>query len=318
MGKRKDNKMKENEISKPARVRDEKDKARAKLRKFKDNEIRLERDVFFIPGWTDQACICWTEPYTEAGEDRSPNWEYTIKDWEYIVENPENMHYLQLVEDNNAIEVIRNKKGKIRKVEFESDPTYNYTNFFQFAELVKSKIREVIKKTGTKEFDLIGHSMGGLDAIAAVAIDPESDKDEKDLIKEFIKTKPLEGVGLLITVATPYKGSSPAHLAKHSKLDEIFRPKWTKGIREQCNNMAFDSEFIKIINQPVVRERLLKKSRIAVHTFSGGNDRAVRPDHARIEGAENHKPFELVSHSQRMGITQDPRLHLKVLELLKG
>lgn len=129
---------------------------------------------------------------------------------------------------------------------------------------------------------------------------------------------PLEGLGLLITVATPYKGSVPADLVKHTKIDEIFRPEWSDGIRKQCENMAFDSECIKIINQKEIRERLLKKARIAVHTFSGGNGRAVRPQDAFIEGAQNHEPFGLVMHSQRMGITQDPRMHWELFDLLRS
>jgi hypothetical protein len=293
-------------------------KAHNELRKFKNNKIKLKRDVFLVPGWTDQACLCWTEPYTESGIDRTPGWEYTVKDWGYIFENPEKMHYLQLVEDDNAIQIVKNKKGKTRKVKFESDPTCNYTNFFQFAELVKSKIRGIVNKTGIKEFDLIGHSMGGLDVIAAVTIDPGSDKDEDGLIKEFIKSKPLEGVGLLITVATPYKGSFPAHMVKHSKLDEIFRPKWTKGMREQCNNMAYDSPFVKIVNSDQIRERLLKAVTIGVHTFASDNDRAVAYKNAQIKGGNNHPPVTLAQHSQRMGITQNHTVQLELFTLLRG
>lgn len=300
----------------PTELSLKKTEARLNLRRFKDDKIKLKRDVFFVPGWTDQACICWTEPYTEAGIDRRKGWEYTIKDWEYIVENPEKMHYLQLVENDGAIQIIRNKKGKIKKVEFSSDPTYNYTNFFQFAELIKSKIRNEIGRSNINEYDLVGHSMGGLDIIAATVLD--SDMDNYPEIRDFIKTKPLDGVGLLITVATPYKGSFPADLVKHTKIDEIFKPEWTDDIRKQCENMAFDSEFIKIINQPVIRKRLLKNARITVHTFSGGDDRAVNPEYALIEDAENHKPFNLVSHSQRMGITQDPRVILAIINLLLG
>jgi hypothetical protein len=248
----------------------------------------------------------------ESGVDRRKGWEYTVKDWEYILENPERMHYLQLVENDNSINITRNKEGKIKKVEFNSDPTYSYTNFFQFAERVKNKIRA----TGVNEFDLVGHSMGGLDIISAVA--PDNKLDAFQQVKDFIKTDPLEGVGLLITVATPYKGSSPADLVKNTKIDEWFRPEWSEGIRKQCENMAHDSEFINIINQKEIRERLLKKAKIGVHTFSGRNDRAVSPEDAFIEGAQNHEPFELGMHSQRMGITQDPRMHLWLFNLLKG
>jgi len=293
----------------PTELSLKKTEARNKLRKFK---IRLKRDVFFVPGWTDQACVCWTEPYMESGIDRRAGWEYTVKDWEYILENPEKMHYLQLVENDNSISITRNREGKIKKVEFKSDPTYNYTNFFQFAELIKSKIRA----SGAKEFDLVGHSMGGLDSISAVALDRKLDDHQE--VRDFIETDPLEGLGLLITVATPYKGSTPADLVKNTKIDEWFRPEWSDGIRKQCENMAHDSKFISIINQKDIRERLLEKAKIGVYTFSGEKDGAVTSEDAFIAGAHNHEPFELILHSQRMGITQDPRTHFELFTLLKG
>ena len=296
----------------PSELSLKKTEARSKLRKFAKSKIKLNRDVFFVPGWTDQGCICWTEPYMESGVDRRAGWEYTVKDWEYVLENPERMHYLQLVENDNSINIIRNNQGKIKKVEFETDASHDYVAFFQFAELIKAKIRA----TGVKEFDLVGHSMGGLDIISVVALDNKLDTFQE--VKNFIKTDPLEGLSLLITVATPYKGSVPADLVKNTKIDECFRPEWPIGIRKQCENMAHDSEFIKIINQKEVRDRLLKKAKIGVHTFSGGNDRAVCPEDAFIDGAQNHEPFELVSHSQRMGITQDPRMHFWLFDLLKG
>lgn len=285
-----------------------KTECRNKLRQLK---IKLKRDIFFVAGWTDQACLSWTEPYMESGVDRRMGWEYTVKDWEHIVENPEKMHYLKLVENVNAINIVKNKDGKIKKVEFKSDPSYYYTNFFQFAELIKSKIRA----TGVKEFDLVGHSMGGLDIISASVLDRKLDDYQE--VKDFIKTDPLEGLGLLITVATPYKGSAPADLVKNTKIDEWFKKEWPDGIRDQCNNLARASEFIRIINQKDIRERLLKKAKIGVHTFSGGNDDAVSPDDAFIDGAQNYKPFFLARHSGRMAITQDHRMHLELFKLLK-
>ena len=299
----------------PTQLSLKKIEARKRLRVFKNNKIRLQRDIFFVPGWADQACTCWIEPYTEAGKNRLSYWEYTVKDWEYIVENPEKMHYIQMIKNRNAIHVKRDYRGKIKKIDFKTDPSYNYTNFFQFAELLKSKIRNGIQKHGIKEIDLIGHSMGGLDIISAVALDPDLDKYPE--VKRFIKTKPLKNVGFVITVATPYKGSVPADIVKHTDLDEIFRPKWSEGIRKQCKNMAFDSNFIEIINQNNIRNRFLKVVKKGVYAFSGGDDLAVRPKDARIKGAANHNPFKLARHSQRMGITQDPRLHLALFKLLK-
>lgn len=294
----------------PTELSQIKTKARLELRKFANKRIKLKRDVFFVPGWTDEGCMCWTEPYTEGGIDRRQGWEYTVKDWEYIIENPEKMHYLKLVDNEDTIQIIRNKKGKVQKVEFKTDSTENYANFFQFAELIKRKIQS----TGAREFDLIGHSMGGLDIISAAVLDAEQDNYPE--VKEFITTKPLSGIGLLITVSTPYKGSDPATLAKRTKLDEIFCKSWSPGVRQQCNNMAFDSKFIEIINKSDIRKRLLNRVSIGVHTFGSRNDRAVAYEYTQIEGATNHSEIVLAQHSQRMGITQDPRVHLELFNLL--
>ena len=244
----------------------------------------------------------------ESGVDKRMGWEYTVKDWEYIFENPEKLHYLRLMENDQAINITRDNQGKIKNITFDSDSTYDYTNFFQFAELIKTKIRA----TGVNEVDLVGHSMGGLDIISAVALDREDDYPE---VKGFIKTDPLNGVGLVVTVATPYKGSGPANLVKYTPLDEIFRSEWSDGVRKQCENMAYDSAFIKIINQNEIRTKLLKNAKIGVYTFSGKNDGAVTSQDAFIEDTNNHAPFELVMHSQRMGITQDPRLHFALFSL---
>lgn len=292
-----------------------KTEARKELREFGDKKITLEMDIFFVPGWTDEGCVCWTEPCIEPGEDKLAGLEYTVRDWEYIIENPQRMHYIRLVRKEKSINIIRDRKGKIKKVEFKSDPSYNYTNFFQFAELIKSKIRETMKKSNAAGIDLVGHSMGGLDIIAAITLEPDDDYPE---VKKFIRTEPLDNVGLVITAATPYKGTLPSDIVKHSRLDEILRPKWSQGTREQCENMAFDSQFIKIINWREIREKLLEKAKKGVHTFSGTNDAAVKPEYAFIDGAENHEPFRLAAHSQRMGITQDPRFHLELFTLLKG
>ena len=39
---------------------EQKNDAIAQLNKFKNNKITLERPVFFVPGWTDESCQCWT------------------------------------------------------------------------------------------------------------------------------------------------------------------------------------------------------------------------------------------------------------------
>lgn len=297
----------------PVELSGKRSEARDKLKTFVQKKIRLNRHVFFIPGWTDQSNVCWTYPYTETGRNRRPGWEYTVKDWDYIFENPEMMHFLKLVMEDKNLVVEWSRSGKVKTLHFDNDPSFGFTNFFQFAELVKYKIREITNNESIP-FDLVGHSMGGLDAIAATVLD--ASKDNYPEVGGFIKTPPLEKVGLLVTVATPYKGSEASNLVKYTRIDELFKKEWSDGFRKQCEAMATDSPFIRIINQPDIKERLLKKVRIGVHTFSSRNDGAVGPGFAHIDGAENHAYLELDCHSSRMGITQDPRLHYQLFSLL--
>lgn len=294
-----------------------KTEARNQLRKMAP--LRLKRPVFLVSGWTDQACLCWTEPYTEGGGARRLGWEYTIQDWAGKIVDPADhgkVVFIKNVEDENNLQIKRfisgPRKGKIRAATWGGDATGKYENFFQFSELLKSKIRA----TGSGEYDLIGHSMGGLDIIAAVLLDRQVDQEPE--VQRFIKTPPLEGTHHIITVSTPFRGSPAAGLVKNTRVDEIFMPNWSQGIRKQSEAMAPDSSFIKIITHSERQRRLIPKVSGSVHTFGSQNDRAV-PDSCRmIDGANNHlaADFGLAQHSQRMGIPQDPRTALGIFRIL--
>ncbi len=294
-----------------------KTEARNQLRKMVP--LRLKRPVFLVPGWTDQACFCWTEPYTEGGVARRPGWEYTIQDWVEKIVDPadhDKVVFIKNVEDEKNLQVKRftsgPRKGKVRTAAWIGDATGEYENFFQFSELLKSKIRAA----GAGEYDLIGHSMGGLDIISAVVLERQLDQEPE--VQRFIKTPPLEGTHHIITVSTPFRGSPGAGLIKNTQLDEIFMPNWSQGIRKQGEAMAPDSSFIKIITHAERQRRLIQKVSGSVHTFGSQNDRAVPDSHRMIDGANNHPAgsFELAQHSQRMGIPQDPRIALEIFRIL--
>ncbi len=301
----------------PTNISLRKTEAREQLRKLAP--LHLNRPVFFVPGWTDQGCLCWTEPYVEGGGDRRAGWEYTIQDWVESVVEPEDrvqVHFVKLVEEENNLTIERYSSGprlgKIRSVPWDHDPSARYENFFQFAELLKQKIRQM----GTADYDLIGHSMGGLDMIAATVLDRRIDRESE--IQRFIISPPLEGVHTIVTVATPFRGSPLASFVERNHLDEILRLNWSDGIRNQAEAMFPRSPFIQSITDPSRQRRLLDRVKGSVHTFGSENDPAT-PNQARmIDGAINHPAtgFELARHSMIMGITQDPRLALAVFRIL--
>ncbi|MBI1883778.1 MAG: hypothetical protein HYS08_06190, partial [Chlamydiae bacterium] len=233
----------------PRRISQEKTKARHNLRAMAP--LKLHRPIFFVPGWTDQAATCWLEPYTEHGTRRRKDWEYTLSDWtnKIIPEEDQNkIHIIKLIKNEKNLKLDRCKtgpqKGKLKCTNWEKDETSQYTNFYQFAELLKEKIRE----KNHKEYDLVGHSMGGLDILAAAMLDPKEDTEPE--VQEHIKTEPLQGIQHIITVATPFRGTPGGWIVKHTYLDELLMKNWTDAIRQQAEAMSTDSPYIRTLNHP--------------------------------------------------------------------
>ena len=281
--------------------------AREQLRRMAP--IRLRRPVFFVPGWRDQGGCCWTQPYVEDGADCRPGWEYTVQDWVAQWVRPADrtqVHFVRLVEQEERL--------RENPPAWEQDATSRYENFFQFAELLKGRIRA----SGIEEYDLVGHSMGGLDSIAAIILDVAVDGEPE--VNAFINSPPLEGAARLITVATPFRGSPTAELVKRTQFDELLMPNWLPGIRKQAEAMATSSPFIHIITSREREQRLIQRVPGGVHTFGSYNDLVVPSTHRMIAGATNHPAadFQLARHSQRLGIPQDPRLALAVFSILSG
>ena len=162
----------------PSAISLSKTAARIALRKMAP--IKLNRDVFFVPGWTDQACLSWIEPYTEGGISQRPGWEYTMQDWvEKVVDKPsqDKVHFVKLLKKEETLTIERFqaglRQGQVKCCNWDKDESYSYENFFQFAELLKEKVKAV----GVDEYDLVGHSMGGLDIISATIFDQKIDQE---------------------------------------------------------------------------------------------------------------------------------------------
>jgi len=241
-----------------------------KLEELVENKLELKRPVFFIPGWTDESCVCWMTPYLKRGT--------CIKEW--------------------APKVIKNF-DLVNYVSFSTKESEGCKSFFDFGDILKEKIWERIGKKA--DFDLVGHSMGGLDAVAAIT-------DEEDT---------LLNVNKLITVATPHRGS------ELGEIGPVFR-KYPEHIASQCVNLDPDQPAIKVINKPDAREKLLTRVE-KLYCLMGTRDQAVmrsaRFNKAGIDPKLYEKKVEVLvmdgaTHSQKYGITQDPRTILAVLRIL--
>jgi len=285
------------------KVHAEKEAARGALLKFP--RFNLKRRVFFIHGWSDEANVCWTHPYTDQD---------TIKDWvdKLIINKDDMVHYIRLLRDESKAKISYDRFNSVI-VDIDDDETYYYENFFQFADLLKYKIN-CNRSSDAEEVDLVCHSMGGLDSVVAIAIDKAIDTTKT------IYSPCLKGVNRLITVSTPHQGSPEAKLA-NKKIAKLILHK-SKYIGMQGANMSIDSDYMRLVNSVNVRNRLLERV-ASMHMFGGGSDLVVPEYSYKINTIGLTKTnytinpiLNLATHSQTMGITQDVRMAFEIFSLL--
>ena len=245
--------------------------------------LTLARHVFFIPGWDGEEGQCWTSPYPKLLKGHAP-----VKSWlTRIVRNPARVTFISYL-------TFTMKESKACE------------DFFEFAELLKGKIRQVIEPG--EPMDLVGHSMGGLDAIAAITRGDD----------------PLTGVVNCIAVGAPLQGFSYGKILK--RLDQLLPlVHWDAHHHVQARNMDCDSAAIKAINTPEIRRRLLERID-AFYDLEGTQDIVVarnarlRTDGCPKELAQKVRHLQIggATHTASTGLTQDPRTVLSLLKIIAG
>jgi len=231
-------------------------------------KIELERPIFFVPGWTDESCANWTTPYKN-----SPS----VKEW---------------------FEKIYNNCQLVNYVTFTEQESINCNSFIDFGLILKNKVESAIGYQ--KEFDIVGHSMGGLDIRAAIEIHN------------------LNCVYNCITVATPHKGTELGDIA----------PKFVQykpHHKIQCINLDPDHVPIQTINSAQNREKFLQKIQ-KFHQFVGTRDMAVarnaKIDKTDLDPGLLDKIITVeiggATHSAEDGITRDARVVIAILNVLRG
>ena len=177
----------------------------------------------------------------------------------------------------------------------------NATYFFDFVDILKERIWRKIKQNG--EIDIVGHSMGGLSFVSAVI-------DADNL---------LLNVHNLLTIATPHQGSQFGGIAYLIK-------RYALPIASQCLNFDPDYPLIKIVNKLEARQTLMKRIN-KLYCLLGTHDMAVgkggRYKKKGLNPELYKRKVELIrfsgaTHSQKGGITQDPRAVLAVIKILLG
>lgn len=261
----------------------QKEEALGILKAYKEDKVTLRRPVFFVPGWTDESCGCWSAAYRK---------NTAMKEWiDAICINPYEARYVKFEEESPSCR-----------------------SFLDFGEVLKKKIWSDIGKD--REFDLVGHSMGGLDIRAALALGELLSQNHNCL-----------------TVATPHQGDNLGGINVWSRNTFLGRALigWilhqdTPYHREQSKGLDPDYEPIKIINR--TENKLLFLQRVSkLYEFKGTRDFTVK-DSAYIDKSDI--PLEYRSskiedieiggadHTGKLGITQDPRTVLSIISILLG
>lgn len=253
----------------------------SELESYKTGKLKLQCPTFFVPGWTGENCSAWKKQYSGIPL-KFKEFFLPIKYWlENIIENPEYAEFIDFV-----------------------DETKDILSFIGFGKVLKEKIERKLKALSAERcspVNLAGHSMGGLDSRAAVL-------DKKD---------PLLNVRNLITVGTPNNGN---------KFVRLVANKYPRHHKEQCLSMHPNSDAMKLINKPESKITLLNSIE-KFYIFMGLKDMvAGKSPKLSKEGIpaelyeEKVKIIQATSdeHTDKDGITQDPRMILSIIKVLCG
>jgi pimeloyl-ACP methyl ester carboxylesterase len=270
-------------------------RARDALWEWTARPLTLNRRVYFVPGFTDEVGLsCW-------GDD-------VLDTLCFATELPE----------------VCGNPGLATFVDFDVDgASPHYEDFIRFgahlARLVKEDRAAAGPAGGAAEVDLVCHSMGGLDALAAIA-----------LLDDYpeLEVPPLQGVRSVITFDTPFLGFAAAANPLFGKLKRMQRPDepW---LTSQL--LAMETRSLRIAEVAQARDEFLSRVRafwprgadntgglieVPHESASFGEPAEFAP--AVRERYRGYRAWEDTSHSGVKGLTRDPRAIVEVLEILTG
>lgn len=180
-------------------TREERTRARQQLARWQAQRLTLARPVVLVPGWRDEQAECWT---------RMAAW------FEAVLTNfAKDVHVIQFVAPSGT-----------------GDPPWE--DFLDFGSDLADYVHAHLDGD-PRGLDVVAHSMGGLDTVAAIALMQD---------QPGITSAPLRGVRNVITFDTPFEGFAAAKNALLQKFVKAGRDDpW---VMLQLGAMAPDSKRI--------------------------------------------------------------------------
>jgi pimeloyl-ACP methyl ester carboxylesterase len=270
-------------------------RARAALGEWTERPLTLRRRVYFVPGFTDEDGLsCWGQA---GGRDLC-----FATQLPEVCTNPELATFVDFTTGG-------------------APPRYE--NFIRFGAHLARRVEQDRVAAGPAgagaEVDLVCHSMGGLDALAAVT-----------LLDDYpeLGAPPLRGVRSVITFDTPFLGFAAAGNALLGRLKRMQRPDepW---LTSQL--LAMETDSLRIAEVAQARNEFL--ARVQAFWPRGADNSAGllevphesasfgEPEEfaqASRERYRGYRAWEDTSHSGAKGLTRDARAIVEVLEILTG